>query len=196
MPDVETGVLPPLVVNPPDPDDDWTDVDVEAPYGRKADGTPKAKPGRKSGSSSGGGSTTRSVSRGTNDAKFAERISEELVELSAPLGLFSPMALLHVADRADRTANALVIISKKHPAVKLAIESYFNSVAYKDLALFVLGIPVAIMIDMGMLRKDAVVGRVWNMEAKYDSLYGEDGSEFPNTNGNGHVAARGLAGQL
>lgn len=193
MAELETTSLPPLVTEPSTDEDDWTDVDPEAPWGRKADGTPKKKPGRQPGS---GGGSTRSVSRGSNDAKFAERISEELVELSAPLGLFSPMALLHVADRSEKTANALVIISKKHPAVKLAIESYFNSVAYKDLALFVLGIPVAVMIDMGMLKPDAVVGRIWGMEAKYEELYGENGSEFPTANGNGHVRARGLAGEL
>lgn len=193
MAELETTSLPPLITEPSAEDDGWEDVDPAAPYGRKADGTPKAKPGRKAGSS-GGSSSSRSVSRGSNDAKFAERISEELVELSAPLGLFSPMALLHVADRAEKTANALVIISKKHPAVKLAIESYFNSVAYKDLALFVLGIPVAVMIDMGVLKPDAVVGRIWDMQGKWDELYGENGSEFPDANG--RVQARGLAGQL
>lgn len=185
MAELETTFLPPLETETVT---DTEDIGTgDAPYGYRADGTPAKKRGRKPGSSS------SSTMRGASDAKFGERISQELVELGAPIAIVSPLAMLHIAERADRTATALVIISKKHPAVKLAIESYFNSVAYKDLGLFVLGIPVAIMIDMGMLKPDAVVGRVWGMQAKWDELYGEDGSEF-HTNGN--VPARGLAGQL
>lgn len=186
MPELETTSFPPLQTAPQD--DQESTVSPEAPYGYKTDGSPAKKRGRPAGSSGGSGN------RGGNDRAFAERISGELIELSAPLGIISPLAVLHIAERADRTANALVIVSKKHPAVKVAIESYFNSVAYKDLALFVLGIPVAIMIDMGMLKPTTAAGKVWGFEAKWEELYNnEDGTEF---HSNGNAPARGLAGEI
>jgi hypothetical protein len=189
MPELETGFLPPLETDPSEDELENDVADTDAPYGRKADGTPRAKPGRKSGSS--GGTVSR---RNSNDNAFKERISEELVELSAPLAILSPLAMLHVVERADRTANALTVIAKKHPQVKAAILTYFDSVAYKDLALFVIGIPIGVMIDMGVMKPDAVAGRIWSYADKYEELYGEGGSEFAQTNG--HVHARGLASEL
>lgn len=189
MPELETTSLPIL---PELETGGSTESETDdAPWGRKADGTPRKKPGRPSGSS--GGSST--ANRVASDTRLAERIAEEMIELSAPIGVLSPLAMLHVVERADRTSNALVTISKKHPAVKTAILAYFDSVAYKDIVLFVAGIPVAIMIDMGMLRPDAMVGRVWRMEDKWNELYGEDGTEFTRESesvGN----ARGLAANL
>ena len=161
----------------------------DAPYGYKADGTPRKKPGRPAGGSNSSSSGTRTKT----DEALQERISAELTELSAPLAIVSPLAMLHVAERADRTSRALVVISKKHPAVKVAIEAYFDSVAYKDIALFVLGIHVAIMIDMQILKPDAVVGRVWKFGEKYDELYGNEGSEFYDQP---RAEARGLSAQL
>lgn len=194
MPDVETLHLPPLETSPslePETESD-DEINADAPYGYKADGTPRKRPGRRPGSSGGSVSTTGNTK---SDTAFAERISSELIELSAPIGIVSPLAMLHIAERADKTSKALVTISKKHPAVKTAILAYFESVAYKDLALFVLGIPVAIMIDMGVLKPDAVVGRVWHMNDKYEELYGDEGSEFYSPNGHS-APARGLAGEI
>lgn len=195
MAELETLHLPPLETDPADDPDDDLEPDSEAPWGYKADGTPRKRPGRKPGSGSSGGSVSGTRKGTASDAAFAERIQDELIELSAPLGIISPMAVLHVADRAERTSKALTVIAKKHPAVKAAILTYFDSVAYKDLALFVLGIPVAIMMDMGILKPDAVVGRVWHMSDKWEELYGEGGSEFE-TNGYHPVGKRGLASEL
>ena len=188
MTELDIGTLPPLETDPPeDPD---FDSDSDAPWGYKADGTPRKKPGRPKGSS--GGSGTSKSSR--SDSAFAERISEELVELAAPVGIFSPLAMWHIAERAERTSKALVVISKKHPAVRAAIETYFASVAYKDLALFILGIPVAIAMDMQMLKPTAMVGKVWRFEEGWQEIYGENG-EYPSQNGH-YAQARGLAGEI
>lgn len=190
----EPVALPPL-------DDSTGDVefdsqtepfDTDAPYGYKADGTPKKKPGRPKGSTNAIGSGS---SRGSgSDSAFADRISNELIELSAPLAIVSPMAMGHVARSADRTSRALVNISKKHPRVKLAINAYFDSISYKDLALFVIGIPVAVMMDFGMLKHDSKIGIPWHMEEIWQECYGEEmnGTET-SMNGAGY---RGLAGEI
>ena len=183
MPELEISTLPPLEGFMEDGELD------DAPYGRKADGTPKKKPGRPAGS---GGGSTSSKPRGGGDAALGQRIADELVELSAPLALVSPMAMVHVETRADRTGAALVSISKKYPRVKHAIDAYFNSVAYKDLVLFVGGIPVAIMMDYGMLKPNSPVGIPWGMERIYREAHGEDGTD----NSPDRVEARGLAAEI
>lgn len=168
-----------------------SETNSEAPYGYKADGTPRAKPGRKPGSGGGSGSGTRKAF-GSSDAAFGSRISDELIELSAPLAIVSPMAMAHVARRADKTAMALVNVSKKHPRVKLAINAYFDSVSYKDLVLFVLGIPIMVMIDYRMLRPDSKIGIPWHAQEIYQECYQSEGSEQqPEAAG-----YRGLAGQI
>ena len=169
-----------------------SESESEAPWGLKADGTPRKKPGRKAGSSTGSG-VSRSRSS-VSDTAFAQRISDELVELSAPLAIVSPMAMGHVARRVDRTANALVNISRKHPRVKAAIITYFDSVAYKDIALFVLGIPIMVMIDYGKLKPDSKAGFPFQAQEIWMECYGDtqDGSEF-SPNG---ASYRGLAAEL
>lgn len=184
MPELESDVLPPLYSEPESNGAGESEA-VYAPYGLKADGTPAKKRGRKPGS--GGGS---SGSRNVGDSTFSKRIADELVELSAPLGVASPMAMVHVEKRADKTAVALVSISKKYPRVKAALNSYFNSVAYKDIVLFVTGIPVAVMMDYGMIPHQSKMGIPWGMEAIWQECYGEEGSE--NQAGT-QAEARGLA---
>ena len=190
MAELETGVLPPLdepTVNGSGFGGEMGE-DIEAPYGRKADGTPRKKPGRPPGSGGGSGSGTRTG----GDTVLGKRIADELVELSAPIGLVSPLTMVHVETRADRTGMALVAISKKYPRVKHAIDAYFNSVAYKDIAFFVGGIPVAIMMDYGMLKPDSKVGVPWGMEKLWQECYGENGTETAPD----RVAPRGLAAEL
>jgi hypothetical protein len=189
MPDLETVTLPPLVLEPAEPEPDSEGGTEDAPWGYKADGTPRKRPGRPPGGSGGSSSTRKSG----NDPQFEKRIAAELVDLSAPLAIISPLAVLHVAERADRTAHALGVVAKKHPTVKLAIESYFDSIAYKDLAFFVIGIPIAIMIDMGMMRPDALAGRPFQMQDKWEELYGEDGVERMEEN---LTPQRGLAADI
>lgn len=190
MPELETSALPPLSDNSdPDMNGASDEADADAPYGRNKDGTPAKKRGRKPGSTGGGRRTSQS------DEEFASRISQELVELSAPIAVISPLAMAHVADRADRTAKALTVIGRKHPAVKSAIIAYFDSVAYKDLAFFVIGIPIAIAMDYGMIRPDSRAGYPFGFAEKWEELYGNDldGPEAPPNN---TVEARGLAGMV
>lgn len=192
MPELETE-LP--LLSESGTDDDWSDsdvIDIEAPWGRKADGTPKKKPGRPSGGG-GGSSSSSSTSRSNTDSRLAARIADELIELSAPMAIASPMAMAHVARRADKTGEALVSISKKYPRVKVAIDSYFNSVAYKDLALFVTGIPMCVMADYGIIKPDSKVGIPWHIEEIWLECYsGDDATETQTA----RAPARGLAAQL
>lgn len=195
MPELEIGSLPELdspVVNGSEPTDDFEPEFGEgsdpAPYGYKADGTPKKKPGRPKGGSNTGSSSPRTG----GDKALGERIANELVELSAPIGLISPLTMLHVETRADRTGMALVSLCKKYPRMRLAIDQYFNSVAYKDIAFFVAGIPVALAMDYRMLDPESKIGVPFGMRKLWEEAYGENGSENPPS----AVAARGLAAEL
>lgn len=197
MPELEIGTLPDLdspVVNGSepgqDPEPEFGEGSNPAPYGYKADGSPRAKPGRKAGGSNSGGGGTRTG----GDKAFAERIAGELVELSAPIGLLSPLTMLHVETRADRTGVALVSLCKKYPRMRLAIDQYFNSVAYKDIAFFVAGIPVALAMDYQMLDPNSKIGVPFGMRKLWDEAYGEDGTENPPERN--PVPMRGLAAEL
>lgn len=183
---LESDVLPPLNSDL-EPSQEYED----APYGYKADGTPRQKPGRKPGATSGSGKSS-STSRGNRDANLSKRIADELVEVSAPLALLSPMAMVHIERRADKTGDALVSISKKYPRVAHAINAYFDSVAYKDIALFITGIPVAVMMDMRILQPDSKVGIPWHMQEIYEECYGENGTE----NEPAMAPRRGLAAEI
>ena len=76
--------------------------------------------------------------------------------------------------------------------MRLAIDQYFNSVAYKDIAFFVAGIPVALAMDYRMLDPESKIGVPFGMRKLWEEAYGENGSENPPS----AVAARGLAAEL
>lgn len=178
----ETDYSLPLLETEPTEASEWESVTSDdAPWGYKADGTPRKKPGRKSGTGSGSTSSTsssssRSVSKRTpGDSAFRRTVEQEIIEVFVPMSLASPLAYAHVCNRAEKTSFALVKLAEKHPGVKAALESYFASVAYKDIALFIAGIPIGFMIDMGMMQKDAMVGRIFGMEDMYDELYVDEG---------------------
>lgn len=181
---IDAGALPDLEATPNQ--DDVFEVDSDAPWGRKADGSPRRKPGRPKGSVNSGGGTGRS------NTKLETRVASELVDLSALL-MFSPMAMLHVERRSDKTATALVQLANRYPRIKDAINAYLQSAAYKDLVMFVGGIPIAIAIDFGRLRPNSIIGKPFGMEDIYDECYQTDGSE---TKPEWNAEPRGLAADL
>lgn len=192
----EVASLPPLEVQPKEETEFEMETDSEAPYGRKADGTPKKKPGRPAGSNS--GTSTGRITRSAKDEAFQEEIRDEILELFSPIALPSPLAYWHIGNRAERTSKACVVLAKKHPAFRHYLQLYFESIAYKEIAMFVTGIPIAFMMDLGMLRPDAIGGRIFKLQEGWEELYGDGGSEFTDAAKNGHreANARGLASQI
>lgn len=104
----------------------FTNQDEEAPYGRRADGTPKAKPGRRPGQASGTGTTRR--------RKQPERVDYKtpLIGLAQiPAGILAMVGMrkhVFAADAAAVTihapaiAGALDDLAHEDPAVAAVLE--------------------------------------------------------------------------
>jgi hypothetical protein len=158
---------------PPPAEKEGEEVDEDAPYGYKADGTPKKRPGRPAGASGG----TRKAT-GTSVAKLKELkepLAERLVEyLGPPIGFASPLALGVLDDRADKTADALINLAIKRPRIRKIVEGLVEGSSTVDLALTAVGIMVAISVDMQRSRPDTMVANYFDIPRIWEETYGEE----------------------
>lgn len=139
----------------------------EAPYGYKADGTPRKKPGRPSG--------TPGRSSGTRSLKnLKEPLTEKLVEyLGAPLALMSPLAYSYWEMRAEKTADALLVIATRSPRTRKWIERLIAGSATSDIGVTVVGLGTAMLIDAEKVSPEGRFQHWLGLDSLYVELYGE-----------------------
>lgn len=149
----------------------------EAPYGYKADGTPRKKPGRPKGSTNTGVSSTRSS--GSRRTSLEQEIYEAIGgDIAATVGTLAPLVAWVLEERAERTARALASIANRSPNFKKGLE---RALVYRDvLALVSLppAIAVAVAVEMGIVKPDSNMSRRFHLYEPYLAMYGEGGSEI------------------
>lgn len=169
-----------------DPPDNEDDVSEEAPYGYKKDGTPRKAPGRKPGSvGGGGGGSSRKIDK--------ELLTTRLVEyFGGPLVLVSPIAAAVWEDRAERTADAIIVLASRSVRWKKWVERLLAGSAAGDLGITLVGVGTGLLVDTGRLEPTGKVASYYHIDQIYVELYGAyDASR----NGSG-VEERGLFAEV
>jgi hypothetical protein len=159
----------------------------EAPYGYKADGTPKKRPGRPKGSvggSTGGGSKKYE--------KLKEPLAEKIVEyLGPPLAFTSPLAAGVLDDRADKTAAALCTLAATRPRIARIIDSLLSGGASIDLAITGMALVTAFAVEANRIEPNSAASHAFGVDRVYYELYTEEPAQ------NGSVAQqRGILHDL
>lgn len=158
----------------------------EAPYGYKADGTPKKRPGRPAGS---GGYTRKAAFSDTEKDKLADRFVEYL---GPPVSFASPLAFAVLEDRAEKTANALIQLAKTRPRVAKFIRGMIEGSATVDIALTGVGMLTAIGVEIQRIRPDSMVSHYFKIDDFYVQMYGEMAENIRN----GTVERHGMMEEL
>lgn len=161
---LDTGTLPGLDSNPGDDNDGGIDP---APYGYKADGTPKKRPGRKA-----GGSVSLS--------KLEPELAEKLVQyIGLPMTVVSPLAAGVIDARAEVTAKSLVRLADTSPRFRRALEAFVKGSAVSDVGLTAIAIIVAIRVDRANETPEemGMVARYFDIDEIYVQVYGEPSEE-------------------
>ena len=176
---LDTGSLPNLEGNAGD-DDGSIDP---APYGYKADGTPKKRPGRRA-----GGSTSLS--------KLEPELADKLVEyIGLPMTVISPLAAGVIDARAEKTSKALIRLADTSPRFRKALEAFVKGSAVSDLGLTAVAVIVAVRVDRTNQTPDemGMVARYFDIDEIYYQVY----PETENTNGHEPmVRSMGLMGEV
>lgn len=157
---LDTGSLPGLDSNPGDVE---TEVSDAAPYGLKADGTPRKRPGRKP-----GGSVSLN--------KLEPELANKLVEyIGLPMTVISPLAAGVIDARADKTAKALTRLAETSPRFRRALEAFIAGSAVSDLGLTAVAVIVAIRVDKTEQTPDdmGMVARYFDIDEIYLQVYGQ-----------------------
>ena len=163
--------------------------DADAPYGRKADGTPKKRPGRPAGGSS--GTSTRKAPT-LSLAQLETELADKIVEVTIPFSLTSPLAGAVIDERAERTAKGLVTIAGGSPRFKKALEKAVKASAMWDVLSLPAGIAIAHMVEFGKLNPNAMISRKFHIDRHWVALgYNERfNPENMPAGQNGHVESR------
>lgn len=191
MTSVVASEIPPEELPPPDdpdanPEPEPTD---EAPYGYKADGTPKKRPGRKPGEGASGGTTPRSSK---SLASLREPLIQRLVEYGgAPLALASPLAFAYWEERAEHTADSLLVIAARSPRTRKWIERFVTGTSTGDLGITFAGVLTAMMVDNGKVDPQSRFPHWLGLDSLYLELYGSFEAEAQNPSN-----ARGLFAEV
>lgn len=169
MPELESGI-PPL-----------DDAENTNP-----DGTEKKRRGRPPGS----------ISKLKLD-ELTEKISTQLIDVTVPLGIVSPLAYDYLCDQAESTARALTRIAAKNPKARKALEKFATGSDWAEVIKLPIGMSVGMMIDFGRIKPEAMIGRPFSMPERVSRLYsdngGTEGNPDPVFNGS---FARGMGAEV
>lgn len=126
--------------------------------------------------------------------ELTEKLTDQLISITVPLGIVSPLAYDYLCDQAESTAKALVRIAVKNPKARKALERFATGSDYAEIIKLPVGVTIGCLIDLQRVRPDTLIGKPFGMENRIQKLYGDDGSENPVQNGNGVYAPTGLRG--
>lgn len=169
----------PEEIDPPDIEYEETD-DPDAPYGFEEDGTtPKApfgyrkdgkvakKRGRAKGSTGGGGRTK-------NLSHLKEPLMDRLVEyIGAPIAFVSPIGAMVWEDRAEKTADAILILASRSVRWRKWVERLIAGSATSDLGITIVGVFTGWLVDIERVDPEGAFPRRFKIDMFYHEIYGE-----------------------
>lgn len=145
--------------------EDTDEPSEEAPYGYKADGTPRKRPGRPKGSTGGGGGSGGKIDK--------ELLTTRLVEyFGGPLVFVSPIAAAVWEERAEKTADAIIVLAKRSARWQKWVQRLLTGSAAGDLGITLVGVGTGFLVDMEKLAPDSRVATFYGIPAIYAELYG------------------------
>jgi hypothetical protein len=147
------------------PDNPGEEATEEAPYGYKADGSPRKRPGRKPGSGGGGGSKSL--------ASMREPLIQRLVEyIGGPIMLISPIGAAVWEERVEKTADSILILAARSPRWRKWVERLIAGSAGGDLGLTFVGVGTGILVDTERLSPEGRLQHYFGIDRIYEDLYG------------------------
>jgi len=157
----------PEELDPPDTPPEETSE--EAPYGYKADGTPRKRPGRKPGSGTGG--TTPRSSKSLQSLR--EPLIQRLVEyIGGPIMLVSPIAAAVWEERVEKTADSILVLAARSARWRKWVERLIAGSAGGDLGLTLVGVATGVLVDTGRASPEGKVQHYFGIDRIYEELYG------------------------
>lgn len=150
------------------PADTPEDISEEAPYGYKADGTPRKKPGRPKGSAGVSGGSSRKLE------SLREPLTQRLVEyFGGPLVMVSPIAAAVWEERAEKTADAILVLAARSVRWRKWVERLIAGSAAGDLGITLVGVGTGMLVDAGRIAPDGKLASFYGIPELYQQFYGE-----------------------
>lgn len=155
--------------------------DPDAPYGYESDGTtPKApygfrkdgKPAKKRGRAKGSTGSTGGSSRGLSGLR--EPLIERLTDyIGGPIMLVSPIGAEVWNQRAEKTADAILILAARSPRWRKWVERLIAGSAGSDIGLTIVGVATGILVDSEKIEPNGRIQHYFGIDSIYVELYGE-----------------------
>jgi hypothetical protein len=108
-----------------------------------------------------------------------------------PLALASPLAYAYWEDRAERTADSLLVIAARSPRTRKWIERFVAGTSTGDLGITFVGVATAMMIDNGRVDPEGKIPHWLGLDSLYLELYETFDHEHSNPSN-----ARGLLAEV
>lgn len=144
-----------------------TRVSTEKGSGKPAkEKTPKPAPAR-------GTATERQV------AEIGEALEEKAGQLAAVMSGVLPVTAVYMGERSPQAIQALLSIAKKNPKILAGLRKAAVGIDVLELGQFLVGIAVAMQVDMGRLKGHEMIAQSMGVTAILDEYFSEGpGEEF------------------
>lgn len=128
--------------------------DPDAPYGRKADGTPKAKPGRPSGA--GTTSAPRAAKKPKGATEYAPAIEGLFQLIAFPVAFAYPADAAAISAHAPNIAKELDALAQVRPEVAAALDRVLSVGPYGAVIAACLPLVIQLLVNHGIIPIGAV----------------------------------------
>ncbi len=129
--------------------------DPDAPYGRKADGTPKAKPGRPSSGATGTASSSR-AKKSKASTEYAPAIEGLFQLIAFPVAFAYPADAAAITHYAPGIAKELDALAQVRPEVAAALDRVLSVGPYGAVIAATLPLVIQLLVNHGVIPIGAV----------------------------------------
>lgn len=130
--------------------------DAEAPYGRKADGTPKAKPGRPAGGGSGEPPRRSAPKKPKGSTEYAPAIEGLFQLIAFPVAFAYPADAAAITHHSPNIARELDALAQVRPEVAAVLERVLSVGPYGAVIAACLPLVIQLLVNHGAIPFGAV----------------------------------------